>query len=112
MTQCKAVTGNDVQCKNSAKDGEEYCGIHGATYIGTVMTMPKKDQYKIMILDVGAKSMPAQGGYSGQDAVAFLQKYHDDGYELFAVNSGGLHELAGSTSKDYFSVMYTLRLRE
>jgi len=112
MTQCKAVTGNNVQCKNSAKEGLELCGIHDNTaYAGAVMTMPKKDQYKIMILDVGSKSLPP-AGFSGREVVALLQGYYDDGYELFAVNDGGLHELPGSTSKDYFSVMYTFKLRE
>jgi len=114
MTQCEAVTKEGKQCEREARDGLEFCAIpaHAAQEQVENVRVANQDQYKIMILDVGAKSQPAQGGFSGQEAVALLQKYHDDGYELFAVNDGGLHELAGSTSKDYFSVMYTLRLRE
>jgi len=116
MAQCKAITENGVQCKREARDGLEFCAIPAhaeqETMRTAVLAITGKDQYKIMILSVGAKSQPAIGGYSGQDVVALLQKYHDSGYDLFAVNDGGLQELAGSSAKDYFSVMYTFKLRE
>ena len=112
MAKCKAITSSGSQCEREARDGLAFCAIPAHSDQEQVENVQVKNQYRIMILDVGAKSQPAIGGYSGQDVVALMQKNHDEGYELFAVNDGGLHELPGSTSKNYFSVMYTFKLRE
>ena len=114
MAKCKAITAGGTSCEREARDGLEFCAIpaHAEQERVENVQATNQNQYRIMILDVGAKSQPAVGGYSGQDVVALMQKNHDDGYELFAVNDGGLHELPGSTSKNYFSVMYTFKLRE
>ena len=116
MAKCKAITSGGTSCLREARDGLEFCAIPAHAEQEDVtkdaVLAADQNQYRIMILDVGAKSQPEVGGYSGQDVVALLQGYYDKGYELFAVNDGGLHELPGSTSKNYFSVMYTFKLRE
>ena len=114
MAKCKATTAGGTQCGREARDGLEFCAIpaHAEQEDVENVQVTNQNQYGIVILDVGAKSQKEIGGYSGQDVMELLQKYYDKGYELFAVNDGGLHELPGSTSKNYFSVMYTLKLRE
>ena len=116
MAKCNAITASGAGCLREARDGLEFCAIpthaEQEQVENILFKTAKQNQYRIMILDVGAKSQPEVGGYSGQDVVALLQGYYDEGYELFAVNDGGLHELPGSTSKNYFSVMYTFKLRE
>ena len=114
MAKCKAITASGVQCEREARDGLAFCAIpaHADQEQVEIVQVSNQNQYRIMILAVGAKSQPAIGGYSGQDVVALMQKNYAEGYELFSVDSVGQVELPGSASKDYVSVMYTFKLRE
>ena len=114
MAKCKAITAGGTSCEREARDGLEFCAIpaHAEQEQVENVQVTNQNQYRIMILSVGAKSQPAIGGYSGQDVVALMQKNYDDGYELFSVDSVGSVEMPGSASKDYVSVMYTFKLRE
>ena len=115
MAKCKAITAGGTQCGREARDGLEFCAIPAHAEQEDVtkdaVLAADQNQYRIMILAVGAKSQPAIGGYSGQDVVALMQKNYAEGYELFSVDSVGQVELPGSASKDYVSVMYTFKLR-
>ena len=115
MSKCKAITDKGTQCEREARDGLQYCAIPAHAeqeLVGAPIKVEKgKNQYGVVVLAVGAKSMPLIGGYSGADVVGIMQDYYDRGYELFSVNGGNLIKIDPS-HPEYVSVMYTFRLRE
>ena len=115
MAQCKAITSSGEQCKREARDGLEYCAIPAHAELEVVKVQVKSTKnlpkYGIAVLAVGAKSMPAIGGFSGEDAQRIMQDYHDKGYDLFSVSGGNLIKI-DSSMPEYMSLVYTFKLRE
>lgn len=72
-------------------------------------TAQAKDAYKIVILKISDKDVPAEGIFSGQSAVSLLNKYAEDGYTLFAVGSYKSVPSQGHIPS-FYEVMYTFKL--
>jgi len=115
MSQCKAVKADGEQCKREARDGLEYCAIpaHAAqeqAFVPEAVQPKTENQYGMAILSVGEVSAPDIGGYSGKGVISILQDYHDRGFELFSVESGGELELANNLK--YIRMIYTFKRRD
>lgn len=104
MSQCKAVTSNGVQCKNSAKEDSEYCGIHDSV----LDLAEEQNRYKLLIYSIGAKEVPNMGILAVSDVEDRLQSWYNKGYELFEVSRFDRVAPSGD-SIEHFWVMFVLK---
>jgi hypothetical protein len=76
-----------------------------------VKAMETKKKVRIAILAIGAKTIPELGVFSPTDLSELLEKYFEEGYDLFSVQPYE-HVRALDTSPDHFWSLYVFKLKE
>ena len=73
----------------------------------------KKDAYKLAMLSItpNERGYPDKGIFSAREAVTILNKYAEDGYELFSVSNYNFVQGSSETPM-HFQVLYHFKLKE
>ena len=77
----------------------------------TIENVDDRDQYKVLLLQIGETDIPSQQVYSGRSLVGLLNDYKSNGYKVISVVGYGKEEHKGPDYKAFW-VLYTLELVE
>ena len=71
----------------------------------------KQPVYRLAILKIGPVDVPAEDTYSVSSAMSLINGFHEQGYDVDKLDKFE-HKGAEGESREYYSVMFLLKLRD